>query len=302
MSAVGKSPSEHGVALIRECLSAMPIIVLGSGHSAAFGSPGMDELRDHLFGNVPPRVAPADVAVWTQFEDTVGHKPLEAALHDVHPSPELMSAVRVQTGFGARKARDSRQNESMGPTQCRKSVHEPRRAAYRISLEVVFTLEEPAIELDDVAASENDGASSALPGTQQPANHGALSNVDPSDHGPEVLLPHHRPRPTRNRVAACCLSLVRGRVSGSRFSRATSGRGVRSSRPSPDWPVPLVDTQHLTRVTSTRILFAPTGHPRFDALKRFRVHEIHPAHQSFNPRGMLLEIVPVSWVAASETV
>ncbi len=97
MSVDGKSPAEQAVELIQTCLSAMPVIVLGSGHSAAFGLPGMDQLRNHLLASVRPRVAPADAAVWTQFEETVAHKPLEAALHDVHLSPELMGAVVDET-------------------------------------------------------------------------------------------------------------------------------------------------------------------------------------------------------------
>ncbi len=97
MTIDAKDLQKQSVALIQECLSAMPVIVLGSGHSAAFGLPGMDQLRDHLLGNVPPRVAAADAATWGQFEKAVSHKPLEAALHDVHLSAELMGIVVDET-------------------------------------------------------------------------------------------------------------------------------------------------------------------------------------------------------------
>ncbi len=88
---------EQAVALVQECLAAMPVIILGSGHSAAFGLPGMDELRDHLERAVPPRLPFADTATWEQFKKAVRQKPLEAALHDVHLSSELMDIVVEET-------------------------------------------------------------------------------------------------------------------------------------------------------------------------------------------------------------
>lgn len=89
--------TKQAVALVQGCLSAMPTIVLGSGHSAAFGLPGMTELRDHLLAHVPPPAAPDDLKTWHKFEAAVRTMPLEAALHQVHLGPDLMNAVVRET-------------------------------------------------------------------------------------------------------------------------------------------------------------------------------------------------------------
>jgi hypothetical protein len=91
------NPCDQAVAAIQKCLAALPVIVLGSGHSATFGLPGMDQLRDHLMRHVPARLLPADAATWRAFEETIKRLPLEAALHEVRLSSELMTVVIDET-------------------------------------------------------------------------------------------------------------------------------------------------------------------------------------------------------------
>lgn len=97
MNVLANNPCEYAIATIQECLAAMPVIVLGSGHSASLGLPGMDKLRDHLLQSVPPRIHPDDKETWKVLEDAVQRKPLESALHEVHLRPKLMSVVIDET-------------------------------------------------------------------------------------------------------------------------------------------------------------------------------------------------------------
>ncbi len=97
MNEHGNTHLEEVVKSIQEYLAALPVIVLGSGHSAAFGLPGMDQLRDHLLRHVPERLLPTDSATWRMFEDAIKSLPLEAALHKVSLSSELMTVVIDET-------------------------------------------------------------------------------------------------------------------------------------------------------------------------------------------------------------
>lgn len=38
----------------QECVSKLPVTILGSGASAAYGIPGMPQLKDHLLGVACP--------------------------------------------------------------------------------------------------------------------------------------------------------------------------------------------------------------------------------------------------------
>ena len=97
MSTPTDDPREQAVAAIQACLAMLPVIVLGSGHSAAFGLPGMDHLRDHLLREAPSRVLPDDLPTWQAFEEAVRRSPLETALHEVHLKPDLMRVVINET-------------------------------------------------------------------------------------------------------------------------------------------------------------------------------------------------------------
>ena len=76
-----------------------PVIILGSGASAAYDMSGMWDLAQHLIKKIEVEdLSPADIQSWTEFcallENNVD---LESALHKVNLSPELTNRVVLST-------------------------------------------------------------------------------------------------------------------------------------------------------------------------------------------------------------
>lgn len=82
----------------QKCLEAVPVIVLGSGASAAYGIPGMGPLRDHLLEQIQP---PEDDAIaskiWEEFKSHLQANDLESSLQKVQLSEQLLKAVIRET-------------------------------------------------------------------------------------------------------------------------------------------------------------------------------------------------------------
>jgi hypothetical protein len=80
--------------LAQECISAVPVIVLGSGASATHGIPGMWKLGEHLAASSPPAtLGKADFAGWNEFCDRLKSTDLEAALTEVSLSASVTQHV-----------------------------------------------------------------------------------------------------------------------------------------------------------------------------------------------------------------
>ncbi|GIQ69042.1 hypothetical protein DUZ99_07630 [Xylanibacillus composti] len=78
--------------LIQKCLSLVPVIVLGSGASAAYGFAGMPQLADHLVNHVVPD--PKEQDRWLAFRTAIASGlDLENALHQVDLSSMLEQQV-----------------------------------------------------------------------------------------------------------------------------------------------------------------------------------------------------------------
>lgn len=83
--------------LAQECISKAPVIILGSGASAAYGIPGMPQLKDHLLSVACPSSAKSDEAAkWGEFQTRLGTTDLEAALDEVR-LPEHLTALVVES-------------------------------------------------------------------------------------------------------------------------------------------------------------------------------------------------------------
>lgn len=86
----------HDIA--QECISKAPVIILGSGASAAYGIPGMPALRTHLLATAAPiDAAPADIVEWEKFITRLVTVDLETALTDIRFSDAMTRHVVVST-------------------------------------------------------------------------------------------------------------------------------------------------------------------------------------------------------------
>ena len=94
------SKDAKGVAyeIAQECISKSPVIILGSGASAAYGLPGMPGLKDHLLTVAcPTPVKSEDVGTWREFLTKLGTTDLETALNEVRLSEALINHVIERT-------------------------------------------------------------------------------------------------------------------------------------------------------------------------------------------------------------
>jgi hypothetical protein len=83
--------------LAQECISKAPVIILGSGASAAYGIPGMPQLKDHLLSVACPTTAKSDeVAKWSEFQTKLVTTDLETALDGVQ-LPETLTRLVVES-------------------------------------------------------------------------------------------------------------------------------------------------------------------------------------------------------------
>ena len=80
---------------IQDCISKLPVIVLGSGASAAHGIPGMGPLGSHLAASILPADCQFDPHLigWTGFLDKVQKMDLESALTDVNVTPQVLKHI-----------------------------------------------------------------------------------------------------------------------------------------------------------------------------------------------------------------
>ncbi|OYD60066.1 UNVERIFIED_ORG: SIR2-like protein [Burkholderia sp. CF145] len=84
--------------LAQECISSAPVIVLGSGASAAHGIPGMVKLGEHLVASaLPAHIGKADHANWAAFCERLKTTDLEAALTEVALTPAMTNHVVTTT-------------------------------------------------------------------------------------------------------------------------------------------------------------------------------------------------------------
>lgn len=90
-------PKKSLLELAQECVSRSPVIILGSGASAAYGIPGMPQLKDHLQKIACPSTAKPDEATkWGEFQAKLATTDLETALNEVR-LPESLTGLVVES-------------------------------------------------------------------------------------------------------------------------------------------------------------------------------------------------------------
>ncbi|NTV46710.1 MAG: hypothetical protein HGB11_09405 [Chlorobiales bacterium] len=90
-------PKKTMLELAQECISKAPFIILGSGASAAYGIPGMPQLKNHLLSVACPTTAKSDeVARWAEFQTKLVTTDLETALDGVQ-LPETLTQLVVES-------------------------------------------------------------------------------------------------------------------------------------------------------------------------------------------------------------
>jgi len=77
--------------LAQQYLGMVPVIILGSGASSAYGIPGMGPLADHIAQSINP--SPQDNVKWEEFLNILPAKGLEGALTDVKFEDELTGQI-----------------------------------------------------------------------------------------------------------------------------------------------------------------------------------------------------------------
>lgn len=82
---------------VQDCLGLAPVIILGSGHSCAFGVPSMSGLADYLCSEVPKEIVVDDNSAWEVFVEKIQHLSLEEALHEIQLSPQLTDLIIRKT-------------------------------------------------------------------------------------------------------------------------------------------------------------------------------------------------------------
>jgi hypothetical protein len=89
---------EPEIRFVQECLASFPVIVLGSGHSASFGIPGMGGLASHLRNQIPKRTLKEDdITTWQKLDKEIETKTLETALQRIQISQELHDLIVEET-------------------------------------------------------------------------------------------------------------------------------------------------------------------------------------------------------------
>jgi len=94
---LSKTPLEIVHETAQVCVSKAPVLILGSGASAAHSIPGMPGLRDRLLATHPPAESSAEeLNAWQQFISRLEAVDLEFALSEVR-LPESMTRHIVET-------------------------------------------------------------------------------------------------------------------------------------------------------------------------------------------------------------
>ena len=94
-----KSATEVAQEFAQTALSVAPVIILGSGASAAHGVPGMGALAVHLEATMPPTTwTPEERAEWDRFLGRLeAGDDLESALQAVRPSDRQTQFIAIET-------------------------------------------------------------------------------------------------------------------------------------------------------------------------------------------------------------
>lgn len=94
---MSKDQKELVARFAQECVSKLPVIILGSGASVAYGIPGMAQLKHHLLGvSCPGTAKPEELAKWSEFQTKLGTTDLESALDEVR-LPESLTSLVVES-------------------------------------------------------------------------------------------------------------------------------------------------------------------------------------------------------------
>lgn len=95
---LAKTPFEFAQLMAQECISKAPVIILGSGASAAYGIPGMPALRAQLLATPAPLEATdADSSAWESFKEHLKTVDLETALTEIRLSEAMTRHVVITT-------------------------------------------------------------------------------------------------------------------------------------------------------------------------------------------------------------
>lgn len=81
---------------IQNAVSDIPLLMIGSGSSAAHGLPGMKELGDHLLTRLNTKYT--GIACWDTFQENIKNgQDLEIALSDITLTNEMLVDVKCET-------------------------------------------------------------------------------------------------------------------------------------------------------------------------------------------------------------
>lgn len=94
---IDSSVLESAYKSVQDCFALAPVIVLGSGHSCAFGIPSMTQLAAYIRSEVPREISPDDNQTWKILEGKLQHLTLEAALQEVQLSQRLTDLIIQKT-------------------------------------------------------------------------------------------------------------------------------------------------------------------------------------------------------------
>jgi len=85
------------IRFIQENLASNPVLILGSGHSASFGLPGMAELTDYLRTKLPGTLPPQEKDIWNKLNEAFDQSSLEDVLQKNTTTPILMDYIIRET-------------------------------------------------------------------------------------------------------------------------------------------------------------------------------------------------------------
>lgn len=88
---------EDAIKKAQECISHLPVIILGSGHSCAYNIPGMDELACYLTKEIPLDLSTEDKPMWASFESKIKTKTLENVLQELDLNKSITDKIIRRT-------------------------------------------------------------------------------------------------------------------------------------------------------------------------------------------------------------
>lgn len=95
---MSKTYSEIAHEIAQDCISKVPVLILGSGASAAYGIPGMPGLRDHLLStSFPECVSSEDQSAWEKFLVSLLDFDLEKTLTECRLSDSITQYIVENT-------------------------------------------------------------------------------------------------------------------------------------------------------------------------------------------------------------